>query len=169
MTACNQVPVSGQPLSILPVEPYCPAAFSTVAKCHEFYNCNMQLKIDDFNLSRTVLLDSGANVCLIASNILPDHINAKFKSISTQTIQGVTGSGQIIGSFICSIQTSSIQMDNIQFLIIDRFNVDIIVGLPILDHHTVSQWGFNKIKKTMFMHRYVNGAEIIQETVYPRV
>ena len=79
----------------------------------------MDLEIDDSTLSTVVLLDTGANVNLIRAQLLPDHLLAKFKSTTNQTVKGITGSGTVIGSFMCSIKANTIAMGNIPFLIVN--------------------------------------------------
>ena len=131
----------------------------------------MDLKIDESTLSKVVLLDTGANVNLIRAQLLPDHLQAKFKTNSNQTVKGITCTESIIGSFMCSIQANTVHMGNIPFLIVNHLNVDVIIGSPVLKHESVQVLSFDLKQSKMVVNRLIDGAQVIQDAPlvqYPR-
>ena len=77
-------------------------ALSARSKYAPFMYVNFDLLTRRFDVNGIALLDSGANICLVDVNILPDHI-AKSLPPGDTNVQGVGGVSPILGQVIGTV------------------------------------------------------------------
>ena len=95
---------------------------------------------DSFKFSSVGLLDSGANVSLIQSDLLPKRVGKNLSPLDT-SVQGIGGNINILGTVTGTFEIGEAQFPNTKIYVVDKTlqNCKVIIGTNVLMHPNVAK------------------------------
>ena len=120
---------------------------------------------DSFKFNSVGLLDSGANVSLIQSDLLPKRVAKNLSPLDT-SVQGIGGNINILGTVTGTFEIGEAQFPNTKIYVVDKTlqNCKVIIGTNVLMHPNVAKLTVDTAaKKVIFNFSCRETAKIISK------